>query len=404
MKRKLLVLTSTFPRWPTDTDPPFVYELSKRLVRDFDITVHAPHYPGAKTREVMDGMKIHRFRYFVEFFEKLAGGTGILPTLRHNMMFYGLVPFFLVAQFFSLLLVIKKTQPEIIHAHWIFPQGFIASLMKIFFGIPVVVTAHGSDISGLQHYFFMVAKRFTLRESSRVTVVSSELREKIIQEILPVHVDVIPMGVSSNIFSPGNRDEVIKEKYDIQGNVILYVGRLSEKKGVHYLIDAMSLILNEFPDSKLLIVGNGEFEAELQKRVQNFGLQNNIVFVGGLPNEQLPVYYASVDIFVSPSLEEGLGLTFVEAAMSGCLLIGTDVGGIRDIIEDCQTGFLVPEKDSIAIAEKIIYAWNNPDEIKTIVTQARENCISKFDWHVISQQYTNLLIETASKLVTKKTF
>ena len=100
MKLKLLVVTSTFPRWQNDTDPPFVYELSRRLTDTFDITVHAPHYPCAQTREIMDGMDIHRFRYFFASFEKLAGSTGILPTLHHNKLYYGLVPFFLLAQFF----------------------------------------------------------------------------------------------------------------------------------------------------------------------------------------------------------------------------------------------------------------------------------------------------------------
>ena len=82
MKKKLLVMTSTFPRWKNDTNPPFVYELSKRLVDDFEVTILAPSFPGAKKDEVMDKMTVHRFRYFFSKFEKLAGSGGILPTLK----------------------------------------------------------------------------------------------------------------------------------------------------------------------------------------------------------------------------------------------------------------------------------------------------------------------------------
>ena len=83
MKKKVLVFTSTFPRWKNDTIPPFVYELSKRLTSDFDITVLTPNFPGAKKDEIVDGMKIHRFRYFpIEKFEKFASHEGILPTLK----------------------------------------------------------------------------------------------------------------------------------------------------------------------------------------------------------------------------------------------------------------------------------------------------------------------------------
>jgi hypothetical protein len=179
MKPKLLVLTSTFPRWRIDTDPPFVYELSRRLTDTFDVTIHTPHYPGARTREMMAGMHIYRFRYFWGPFEKLAGSTGILPTLHHNKLYYGLVPFLLLAQLFSLLLLVRKIRPDIIHAHWIIPQGFVAVLVQAFSGVPVVITAHGADVFGLQGSLLEAIKRFTLRRVRGVTVVSRALAEAV---------------------------------------------------------------------------------------------------------------------------------------------------------------------------------------------------------------------------------
>ncbi|MBU3940600.1 MAG: glycosyltransferase family 4 protein, partial [Nanoarchaeota archaeon] len=102
MKKKLLVFASTFPRWKNDSIPPFVYELSKRLTKDFDVSVLAPGYPGAKDYEIMDKMKIHRFHYFFRKYEKLAGSGGILPALKKNKFYYFQVPFFMTAEFFAL--------------------------------------------------------------------------------------------------------------------------------------------------------------------------------------------------------------------------------------------------------------------------------------------------------------
>ncbi len=149
-KKKLLVFASTFPRWKNDTIPPFVYELSKRLTKDFDVSVLAPAYPGAKCFEVMDKMKVHRFHYFFKKYEKLAGSGGILPTLNSNKWFYFQVPFFMMNEFFALWKLTRKIRPDIIHAHWIIPQGFVAGLVKNITGVPYVVTSHGGDIYGLQ--------------------------------------------------------------------------------------------------------------------------------------------------------------------------------------------------------------------------------------------------------------
>jgi glycosyltransferase involved in cell wall biosynthesis len=398
MKPKILVFTSTFPRWQNDTDPPFVYELSKRLTADFDVIVHTPHYCGALPRETMDGMQIHRFRYFIPQFEKLAGSTGILPTLRHNKLYYGLVPFFLLAQFFSLFLLVWKIRPDIIHAHWIIPQGFVAALVSMVFRVPVVATAHGADIFGLQGILLKKIKQFTLKRVRGITVVSQALAE-VLNDLVPfvVQPQIVPMGIDSVSFHPDRRDNTIRDKYGIDGPFLLYVGRLTEKKGVDFLISAMPSVLKDFSTAKLLIVGGGELENDLKKQVENLELNKQIQFVGNIPNSELSAYYATADIFIGPSITaksgdvEGFGLTFVEAAMSGCLLIGSDIGGIRDIIKDKVTGFLVPEKSSTDIANCIRYCLAHEIDIISIKKKARQRCIENFDWKVIVLKYSNFL-------------
>ncbi len=397
MKPKLLVVTSTFPRWQNDTDPPFVYELSRRLTDTFAVTVHAPYYHGAKTREVMDGMSIHRFRYFFAPFEKLAGSTGILPTLHHNKLYYGLAPFFILAQFFSLLLLVRKIRPDVIHAHWIVPQGFVAVLVQALIGAPVVITAHGADVFGLQGMLFETIKRFTLKRGQGIAVVSRALAEAISGlNSTCVHPHIIPKGVDSAAFCPDKTNTLISEKHAVRGPLLLYVGRLTEKKGVTYLIDAMPSVLSEIPAARLLVVGSGEAEKELKQQVVTLGLNNQVHFIGSVTNKDLPGYYATADIFIGPSITtrkgdaEGFGLTFVEAAMSGCIVVGTNTGGIGDIIQDNETGYLVPEKDSEALADKIIYIVEHGNEMEKIKKLARSRCMEKYDWTVIAKRYEKL--------------
>ncbi len=394
MKRKVLVLASTFPRWKNDTLPPFIYELSRRLTKEFDVSVLAPHYPKAKTYEVMEGLKVYRFRYFLERYEKLACSGGILPLLKKCRLYYFLVPFFLLGEFLALMKLTKKLKPNIIHAHWIIPQGFIAALNKKINKIDYILTTHGGDIFGLQGKILTTIKNFTLKKASRITVVSNAIKKEILTKLnSKLDISVIPMGVDSVLFNPSKRDNSIKENYHINGPFLLFVGRLTEKKGVKYLIEAMPKIIKNFPKTKLIIIGNGELEQKLKELTNRLNLEENIFFIGAIQNKELPKYYATADIFIGPSIisrggdTEGFGLTFVEAGMSGCWLIGSDIGGISDIIEDGKNGFLTKEKNSEDISNKIIKSI----KLRHKFNNSRKILVNKFDWKVISEKYRGIL-------------
>jgi glycosyltransferase involved in cell wall biosynthesis len=405
-KKNLLIVTSTFPRWENDTDPPFVFELAKRLTNNFNITVLTPNYLGALPYENMEGINVHRFRYFLKGSEKLAGSEGILPTLKRNKLYYLLVPFFILAELLALLQLIRKNKPDIIHAHWILPQGFVAALAHRITGVPFVLTTHGADIYGLQGQFASNLKRYALKKASIVTVVSKNIQKFIEQNFgEQIQTKIIPMGVDSTLFHPDRFDPEMREKLNITGPFLLYVGRLSEKKGVTYLLQAMPLLLEHFPDSKLLIVGTGELKHELRNQAESLNLikAGKVVFTGAVPNNELPSYFASADIFIGPSIKaeggdtEGFGLTFVEAAMCGCIVVGTNVGGISDIVEDGKTGFLVPEKSPQTIAKALIRILQDPSKINAMKNHAREKMIQQFDWRAIADQYAEILKDNTIK-------
>lgn len=399
MKKKLLVVASTFPRWKNDTNPPFVYELSKRLTDKFDVHVLAPYSKGSKRYEVSDGMKISRFKYWFDKEGNLADGA-ILPSLKKNKFLWLQVPFFVLSEFVNMVKICRKEKIDVIHAHWILPQGFLAVLYKRLFNkkIKVVITTHGGDIFGAK--FANLIKKWVINNCSVLTVVSNAIKKEVaklgIKKDIPV--EVISMGVDLSKFNPSNYSESIKKKYSIKGPFLLFVGRLSEKKGVKYLIEAMPKVVEKFPEARLLIIGDGEEKDNLTEQAKETGLLgNHIIFTGAIHNSDLPKYYATADVFVGPSVvakggdTEGFGLVFVEAIGSGCIAIASDAPAISDIIINGKTGFVVKQKYSEGISNKVIELLENKNLYETIKKEGREYVLKKFDWKVIAKRYYGVL-------------
>jgi glycosyltransferase involved in cell wall biosynthesis len=399
MKPKIIVTSSTFPRWKGDTIPPFVYELSTRLSKHYDVHVLAPHSQGALLNEYMDGLHVHRYRYFLEKYEKLTE-MAILPSLKKKPYLIILVFFLFFTQFLALINLVCKEKVSVIHAHWIIPQGIIAVIYKkiINHKIKVILTSHGSDILGLKGWPFSGLIKWIINNSDGMTAVSNAIKAEVlslgIRKDLPLN--VIPMGVDFTTFSPQKYNGNIIKLYDINGPFILSVGRTSEKKGMEYLLYAMPSVLDSFPNAKLIIVGDGEKLSDLKMISQELGLLNSSVkFVGALKKDELPQYYASADVFISPSLSEGFGLVLVEAIACGTPTIGTKLPAVFDIIKDGETGFLVDTESPDQIAHKIIYVLKHKEEVKYALRNARDELLSKFDWDHLAALYANFITTTA---------
>jgi len=399
-KKRVLVTASTFPRFMGDATPPFVYELSKRLATDFEVHVLVPHSHGSMKYELIDGIHIHRYKFFP--CKKLFTDGAILPNLKRNRLFYLQVPFFFLFGLLAMYRIIHRLNIDTIHAHWIIPQGIIAAIYKVLFNrkIHIIMTSHGGDVLGLQSNVMKWIKRWTVNKANAITVVSNALKKEVEELAVMggIPIEVISMGVDLKSFHPDKYDDSLKMKYGITGATLLFAGRLTEKKGVSYLIEAMPEVLKRYPDAKLIIVGYGEEDSYLKCFAADLGLTDeSIVFAGAVLNSELPRYYATADIFIGPSIvtesgdSEGFGLVFVEALGSGCAVIASDLPAIADIIIDNVTGFRVREKDSAEISEKIISLLEDK-ALREKVTQAgREHVLKNFDWEIVSRRYIDLM-------------
>ena len=222
-KKRLLITASTFPRWKGDTEPRFVLDLVKGLKRYFDVTVLVPATPGAKSKEVLEGVKVIRYHYFpIHRCETLCYPGAIVPRIKEKKVRIILVPFLFIALFLNILKL--RTDFDLVHAHWLIPQGIVQS----FFNIPYIVTGHGGDVTSLNKGIIRNLKIRCLAKARAVTVVSNALKKEVKQLCPKKKVYVISMGCDTSLFSPQYRIKNYFQQNDKP--VILFVGRLAEKK------------------------------------------------------------------------------------------------------------------------------------------------------------------------------
>jgi len=187
MKRgRVLCVTSNFPRWAGDSTTPFVLHLAQDLQdRGWQVDVLAPHAEGTALRETLGGVQVERFRYlWPPELETVCYRGGALINLRKDRTNYLKLPALLTSQYLNTAHRLIKGKHELLHSHWILPQGFTGVLTAGFFGIPHVTTVHGGDVFGLQGTLFTKFKRFTLRHADAVTV-NSSVTEKAVTAIAP---------------------------------------------------------------------------------------------------------------------------------------------------------------------------------------------------------------------------
>ena len=397
----VLFLTSSYPKHLEEPSGVFLHYLNKELAAlGWSILVLVPNFPGGKSTETMEGVPILRFNYFLPRWQTLCYGSGIIPNLKKSPWLWVEVPFYLVSMFWHASRILRRHHIDIMGAHWILPQGVVAAQLKRFFGVPLVVTAHGSDLSSFDGALGTRLKRFVLSKAEASSA-NSQYTSQQIQSLMPqVPTAVIPMGVDLRRFCLV-KDETIRRELEIQGEFLLFVGRLVEEKGPLHILKAMPRILEVFPKAALVLVGGGTQRAKLEQATRELGITGSVRFVGRLPHQRLSRYYSAADVFVGPSLVEGLGIVFLEAAASGLAIVGSRVGGVSDILIDGVTGIEVEPANSEQLATAIIRVLSDSDLRTSLAKAARRHVEEHFTWKQIALRFDALLRETLQRKAEK---
>ena len=251
-KLRVLVLATTFPRWESDREPAFVFELCRQMAKNVSLWVLAPGAPGAKSYEEISGVRIIRFPYFFpRSIQTLCYDGGILPNLKANWLARLQLPFFLVAQFLFIWTTVRRNKINFIHCHWIIPQGVFVALYNFFTGVPFMLTAHGGDVFSFKNNSFISRlKKFAVNRAQICTTNSKATRQMVFNISNQSHIKTIPMGVDIKLFNPNRKSSSLRANLGNPDLLLLGVGRFVEKKGFSYLIIFLQIIFN-----KTLLVG-----------------------------------------------------------------------------------------------------------------------------------------------------
>ncbi len=396
--KRILCVTSNFPRWEGDSTTPFVLHLAEDLqTLGWKVDVLAPHAVSAASREVLGGVNVARFRYlWPASLETVCYQGGALMNLKIKRSNYIKLPALVFFEWLAIVSRLMWGKYDLLHSHWMLPQGFTGVLAARPFGIPHVITVHGGDAFALQGKVLSGFKRFSLSGADAVTVNSSATKKQVLS-IAPGISEprLIPMGISTTEPNRQRAAELRSKYRERNGPLLVFVGRLVYGKGVDDLLQAVAIIKKNLPDVKVLIVGEGQIRSDLEKLAIRLEIADSVIFTGWVEPFEVPSYLAAADMFVGPSKQssdgaiEAQGLTFLEAMAAGTVVIATASGGIEDSVTHQESGILVPEDSPGAIAESVLQLENDSTLKDYLETQAKK-VVSRFTREKSASSFSDL--------------
>ena len=387
---------TTFPRFPGDGQGAFIWELA-RAVQRHGVEVHVVtlHSPGSKTHEVVEGISITRPRYWwPEAAESLRKEGGGLPlTLRKYPLARLQLPIFLARHSAMISQVARRC--DLVHAHWTLSGG-AALLGRWVYRKPTLVTVHGSDIFQVpRHPVGAALTRAILQRADRITAVSDALKQATrALGIGEEKIEVISNGIDLARFVPPMPD--LRHAPGEVERIILFAGFLIKRKGVRYLIKALSLLPDDLPPYRLVIVGEGPEEEALRAQVAALGLAARVEFAGFQPQAVVGEWMRRARLFVLPSLEEGQGVVLLEALASATPVLASDVDGIREVVTP-EVGVRVPSADPAALAHALQTLLVDDDAWQRMSMAARQRAVEQYDWAKISARFVELYTTVAAR-------
>lgn len=344
-------------------------QIARHLVKMGDeVTVLTSHYKGLKREEEKDGYRIFR----------------ISPLRRHiDRCSPFEMAIFALSAIFNIQKIVRLKRPQIIITFFGIPCGPAAWWAKKRFGVPYIISLRGGDVPGflpeelrIYHLFTKPVIRYLWKEATAIVANSQGLKEVATQTYQERQIAVIPNGVDTELFSPGTKEEK-------DGRRILSCGRMRKQKGFSYLIEALA----DLPDRTTLeLVGDGPLKGKLKALVRELGLQERVAFTSWLSQEELIKRYQQADIFVLPSIEEGMPNVLLEAMACGLPVVATNVAGSRELVKHGVNGLLVPPRDKKALAMAIQEVLND----KSRMGKESLALAARYSWQEAAKDYRRI--------------
>ena len=367
----------------------FVHELG-RAISALGHEVHALVPASDSNRGVLtiDGVTVHRRLSPVKIMHQSSVDDSYASRPRLQMAA------FMLRSVWQLYRLVERYQLDVIHAHWAIPMGLVATAARWLHRRPVVVTAHGRDLSlvaldGVTRpaTWARPLSGFALRSADQVIFTTRDYAE--VGRGYGVDdqkASIIPNGVDPQRFRLDQNRLELHHQLGLAPDdlMLLYVGLLDQKKGLFILLDALKGLVDTGIGVHLALVGDGPLKAALEERVRSLCLHKNVTMLGKIRHDNLPGVYAACDLYIQPSLVEPFGVVVLEAAACGKPIVASDVPGMRRVVTD-DMGTLVPPGDHIALAEAIRTLLANPGLRAEMGRQGRRHVEANYSWRSVAQ-------------------
>ncbi|MGQ9585097.1 MAG: glycosyltransferase family 4 protein [Anaerolineae bacterium] len=389
---RVLYIVTSFARYEGDPHASWIVTLIGHLrQRGIEVEVLAPSFRGLGDHQVQ-GIPVHRFRYFPARWEALTHEDGA-PKKVGRPLYAGMVAPYLVAGVWSAAKLASRNPYDLIHVHWPLPQALLGLAARWTSGGQLVATFYGAELHLARRLpVLKPALRFLARACDRTVAISSFTARQV-EEMTGVRPVVIPYGAA---LEPVGDAAPFPERDATQGpRQILFAGRFIERKGLPVLLRAVAQVAGE-REVLLHLVGEGHERLALARLAAELGIADRVRFHGWVSRETLDHLYRTCDLFVLPSVvdprgdTEGLGVVLIEALRYRKPAIGSNVGGIPDVIEDGLSGLLVPPGDPAALAQAIQQVLDDPALARRLGEEGFRYVAEKFDWEHITDQVAGL--------------
>lgn len=299
------------------------------------------------------------------------------------------------ADYFAFLKVarlLRELRIDVVHTHNTQPF-FDGTLGAVLAGVRTVIhTDHARAFPDKLRY--MIAEWAMALYAYRVVGCSEHTSRQLMRyEKIPERkISTIPNGIDGSRFELTIDRQAKRRELAIheQGSVIGLAVRLSDQKGITFLLQAMPRILARHPDTTLLIAGDGDLRMDLEREARELGIASRVKFCG--PRKDIPELLKVLDLYVLPSKWEGLPMVILEAMAAGCPIVATDVGGNSTAVVDGVTGTLVPPQDPDALADAVIRLLDSPDLLKTYAEKGKSRFRERFSAETMARQYERLYL------------
>lgn len=394
------MVASSYSRFDEDGNARFIRSIAEAQAGlGHEVHVLAPY--SSKVRPYPSPVRMHWFKYVWPARWGVMGHSAALENdrrLRRATIWQ--IPLFSLSLWLHLELLIRRYKFDLIHAHWVVPNGVLVAGIARLHRRPLYISLHGSDMyvaqqsmiwGGLARWAFSLAKG--------VSACSQPLADAAIRlgaQAFSTH--VIPYGADPRRFATNQSSTELRRQLDLgpDSPVVLAVGRLVGKKGFSQLVRAAPRIIQAIPKARVIILGEGPERAALEDLKVQLGLTDNLFLPGEVSWLRIPEYLALANVFVMPSVQDitgnldGLPNVILEAMAAGCPVVATRIGGIPLAVSNGETGLLIDEADPERLGAAILQVLQSPVAGRAMGAAGRKRVETDLNWQTLAYRFDEM--------------